>query len=121
MAGGADTAAVEPAMVGGRALLAQVLKGVTGRDLPALVDAHKVKIGSGVVLLIADADGKAAVAAGVTDDLTDSLSAVDIVKIVVEKLGGKGGGGRADMAQGGAKSVETAEAAIAAIKTHMEG
>ena len=121
MSGSADTAAAVPVMVGGRALLAQVLQGVTGRDLPALVDFHKVKIGSGVVLLIADADGKAAVAAGVTDDLTDSLSAVDIVKIVVEKLGGKGGGGRADMAQGGAKSVETAEAAIAAIKTHMEG
>ena len=121
MSGGADTAAAVPVMVGGRALLAQVLQGVTGRDLPALVDFYKVKIGSGVVLLIADADGKAAVAAGVTDDLTDSLSAVDIVKIVVEKLGGKGGGGRADMAQGGAKSVETAEAAIAAIKTHMEG
>ena len=121
MSGGADTAAAVPVMVGGRALLAQVLQGVTGRDLPALVDFYKVKIGSGVVLLIADADGKAAVAAGVTDDLTDSLSAVDIVKIVVEKLGGKGGGGRADMAQGGAKSVETAEVAIAAIKTLMEG
>jgi alanyl-tRNA synthetase len=121
MSGGADTAAAVPVMVGGRALLAQVLQGVTGRDLPALVDFYKVKIGSGVVLLIADADGKAAVAAGVTDDLTDSLSAVDIVKIVVKKLGGKGGGGRADMAQGGAKSVETAEVAIAAIKTLMEG
>ena len=121
MSGGADTAAAVPVMVGGRALLAQVLQGVTGRDLPALVDFYKVKIGSGVVLLIADADGKAAVAVGVTDDLTDSLSAVDIVKIVVKKLGGKGGGGRADMAQGGAKSVETAEVAIAAIKTLMEG
>ena len=121
MSGGADTAAVEPVMVGGKALLAQVLQGVTGRDLPALVDAHKAKIGSGAVLLIADADGKAAVAAGVTDDLTANLSAVDIVKIAVAELGGKGGGGRADMAQGGAKSVELAEAAIAAVKTFMEG
>ena len=121
MSGGADTAAVEPVMVGGRALLAQVLQGVTGRDLPALVDAHKAKIGSGAVLLIADADGKAAVAAGVTDDLTANLSAVDIVKIAVAELGGKGGGGRADMAQGGAKTVELAEAAIAAVKTLMEG
>ena len=121
MSGGADTAAVEPVMVGGKALLAQVLQGVTSRDLPALVDAHKAKIGSGAVLLIADADGKAAVAAGVTDDLTANLSAVDIVKIAVAELGGKGGGGRADMAQGGAKSVELAEAAIAAVKTLMEG
>ena len=121
MSGGADTAAVEPVIVGGKALLTQVLQGVTGRDLPALVDAHKAKIGSGAVLLIADADGKAAVAAGVTDDLTANLSAVDIVKIAVAELGGKGGGGRADMAQGGAKSVELAEAAIAAGKTLMEG
>jgi len=121
MSGGADTAALEPVIVGGKALLTQVLQGVTGRDLPALVDAHKAKIGSGAVLLIADADGKAAVAAGVTDDLTANLSAVDIVKIAVAELGGKGGGGRADMAQGGAKSVELAEAAIAAVKTLMEG
>ena len=121
MSGGADTAAVEPVIVGGKALLTQVLQGVTGRDLPALVDAHKAKIGSGAVLLIADADGKAAVAAGVTDDLTANLSAVDIVKTAVAELGGKGGGGRADMAQGGAKSVELAEAAIAAVKTLMEG
>ena len=121
MSGGADTAAVEPVIVGGKALLAQVLQGVTGRDLPALVDAHKAKIGSGAVLLIADADGKAAVAAGVTDDLTANLSAVDIVKIAVAELGGKGGGGRADMAQGGAKTVELAEAAISAVKTLMEG
>ena len=121
MSGGADTAAVEPVIVGGKALLTQVLQGVTGRDLPALVDAHKAKIGSGAVLLIADADGKAAVAAGVTDDLTANLSAVDIVKIAVAELGGKGGGGRADMAQGGAKTVELAEAAISAVKTFMEG
>ena len=121
MSGGADTVAVEPVIVGGKALLTQVLQGVTGRDLPALVDAHKAKIGSGAVLLIANADGKAAVAAGVTDDLTANLSAVDIVKIAVAELGGKGGGGRADMAQGGAKTVELAEAAIAAVKTLMEG
>lgn len=60
------------------------------------------------------------VAAGVTDDLTVNLSAVDIVKIAVAELGGKGGGGRADMAQGGAKSIKNAEAAIAAVKSYME-
>ena len=120
MSGGSDMALNEPIIVGGKGFLAQVLQGVTGRDLPALVDAHKVKIGSGAVLLIADSDGKAAVAAGVTEDLTVNLSAVDIVKIAVAELGGKGGGGRADMAQGGAKSVKNAEAAIAAVKTYME-
>jgi alanyl-tRNA synthetase len=120
MSGGAEAAAADPISVGGKAFLAQVLQGVTGRDLPALVDAHKAKMGSGVVLLIADADGKAAVAAGVTSDLTAQISAVDIVKTVVATLGGKGGGGRADMAQGGAKSTNEASAAIAAVKTFLE-
>ena len=120
LSGGAEAKAVEPISIGGTAFLAQVLQGVTGRDLPALVDAHKAKMGSGVVLLIADAAGKAAVAAGVTGDLTEQISAVDIVKTVVETLGGKGGGGRADMAQGGAKSTEDADAAISAIKALLE-
>jgi len=120
LSGGAEAKAVEPISIGGKAFLAQVLQGVTGRDLPALVDAHKAKMGSGVVLLIADADGKAAVAAGVTGDLTEQISAVDIVKTVVATLGGKGGGGRADMAQGGAKSTEDADAAISAIKALLE-
>jgi len=120
LSGGAAAKAVEPISIGGTAFLAQVLQGVTGRDLPALVDAHKAKMGSGVVLLIADAAGKAAVAAGVTGDLTEQISAVDIVKTVVATLGGKGGGGRADMAQGGAKSTEDAEAAISAIKALLE-
>ena len=67
-----------------------------------------------MVLLIADADGKAAVAAGVTEDLTDRVSAIDLVRVAVTQLGGKGGGGRADMAQGGGKDVANADAAIAA-------
>ena len=120
LSGGAEAKAVEPISIGGKAFLAQVLQGVTGRDLPALVDAHKAKMGSGVVLLIADAAGKAAVAAGVTGDLTEQISAVDIVKTVVATLGGKGGGGRADMAQGGAKSTEDADAAISAVKALLE-
>jgi alanyl-tRNA synthetase len=120
LSGGTEAAAADPISIGGKAFLAQVLQGVTGRDLPALVDAHKAKMGSGVVLLIADTDGKAAVAAGVTGDLTEHISAVDIVKTVVEKLGGKGGGGRADMAQGGAKSTQDSDAAILAVKTLLE-
>ena len=120
LSGGTEAAATDPISIGGKAFLAQVLQGVTGRDLPALVDAHKAKMGSGVVLLIADTDGKAAVAAGVTGDLTEHISAVDIVKTVVATLGGKGGGGRADMAQGGAKSAENSDAAISAVKTLLE-
>ena len=87
---------------------------MSGRDLPALIDEHKARLESGAVLLIADADGKAAVAAGVTKDLSGDLSAVDIVRAAVAELGGKGGGGRPDMAQGGAKDTANAEAAIAA-------
>ena len=86
--------------------------GVPGRDLPALIDEHKARIESGAVLLIADADGKAAVAAGVTKDLTEDLNAVDIVRAAVAELGGKGGGGRPDMAR--AKDTSNAEGAIKA-------
>ncbi|MFK7870306.1 MAG: alanine--tRNA ligase [Roseobacter sp.] len=107
--------------IAGTAFIAQVLSGVTGRDLPALVDQFKDKLGSGAVLLIADADGKAAVAAGVTSDLSTRLSAVDMVKSAVAELGGKGGGGRPDMAQGGAKSVDNADAAIASVEKLIEG
>ena len=103
------------------ACLAQVLSGVTGRDLPPLIDEHKARLGSGAILLIADADGKVAVAAGVTDDKTGTVSAVDLVKAAVIELGGKGGGGRPDMAQGGAKDASNADAAIAAAKAVMGG
>ena len=78
-------------------------------------------MGSGVVLLITDSEGKVAVAAGVSSDLIGSISAVDIVRAAVSELGGQGGGGRADMAQGGAKSSDNTDAAIAAVKTLMEG
>ena len=98
-----------------------VLSGVSGKDLPALIDAHKDRIGSGAVLLIADTGGKAAVAAGVTEDLTARVSAVDLVKAAVAELGGKGGGGRPDMAQGGGASVENAQNALAAARAVIEG
>ncbi|SHG30276.1 alanine--tRNA ligase [Cognatishimia maritima] len=115
MAGGSgDGNAAESKEINGVKFVAQVLSGVSGRDLPALIDEHKARIESGAVLLIADADGKAAVAAGVTKDLTDTVKAPDLVRAAVAELGGKGGGGRPDLAQGGAKSVDNAEAAIKA-------
>ncbi|MDO6587182.1 alanine--tRNA ligase [Salipiger sp. 1_MG-2023] len=100
--------------IGGVKFVAQVLSGVQGKDLPPLMDEHKARLGSGAVLLIADTGGKVAVAAGVTSDLTDKLSAVTLVKAAVEALGGKGGGGRPDMAQGGAKDADKADEAIRA-------
>jgi alanyl-tRNA synthetase len=104
----------KPKEINGIAFVHQVLHGVPGKDLPMLVDEHKARLGSGAILLIAEDGGKAAVAAGVTPDLTGRVSAVDLVKAAVEALGGKGGGGRPDMAQGGAKDATHAEAAIAA-------
>ncbi|MEM6887719.1 MAG: alanine--tRNA ligase [Pseudomonadota bacterium] len=121
MAGGGATERPAQKDVDGKAFIGQVLPGVTGRDLPALIDQFKDKLGSGAVLLIAEADGKAAVAAGVTGDLTAKHSAVDLVKAAVSELGGKGGGGRPDMAQGGAKSAENAEAAFAAAEALLKG
>jgi alanyl-tRNA synthetase len=81
----------------------------------------KARIGSGAVVLIADTGGKAAVAAGVTDDCTDRLSAVDLVRAAVAELGGKGGGGRPDLAQGGGANAARADAALTAAKSLLKG
>jgi alanyl-tRNA synthetase len=116
-------AAAEPAAktIGDVPFLAQVLKGLPAKDLRGLVDAHKQKLGSGAVLLIADNDGKAAVAAGVTDDLTGRVSAVDLVRAAATALGGKGGGGRPDFAQGGGADAAKAQDAIAAVEAALAG
>ncbi|MBF9029652.1 alanine--tRNA ligase [Rhodobacterales bacterium HKCCE3408] len=121
LSGGGQAAAPAAVEVNGVPFLGQSVAGVTGKDLPGLIDAHKERIGSGVVLLIADAGGKAAVAAGVTDDLTGKVSAVDLVRAAVAALGGKGGGGRPDLAQGGGPDAGQAEAAIAAAQRVLEG
>ncbi|GGD30711.1 alanine--tRNA ligase [Sinisalibacter lacisalsi] len=117
--GGQETP--KPKDINGVPFLAQVLSGVSGKDLPPLIDAHKASMGSGAVLLIADVGGKAAVAAGVSDDLTATVSAVDLVRAAVAALGGKGGGGRPDMAQGGGADPAQAEAAIAAAEAVIAG
>ncbi|SEL89604.1 alanyl-tRNA synthetase [Roseovarius azorensis] len=122
MAGGAGQGGgIETRDVGGVKFIAQVLSGVQGRDLPPLIDEMKARLGSGAVLLIADTGGKVAVAAGVTDDLIPRLSAVDLLRAAVVPLGGKGGGGRPDMAQGGGSDMTGAEAAIAAGTKVIEG
>lgn len=122
MSGGAGQGSdVEVKEINGLKFVAQVLSGVSGKDLPALIDEHKTRIGSGAVLLIADGEGKVAVAAGVTADAVDRVSAVDLVKAAVPELGGKGGGGRPDMAQGGGKDASNAEAAIKAAEAVIGG
>jgi alanyl-tRNA synthetase len=114
MGGGAKDEGPQAKTINGIAFKAQVMQGITGKDLPAMIDEMKSVMGSGAILLIADGDGKAAVAAGVTADLVDKVSAVDLVRAAVAELGGKGGGGRPDMAQGGGKDARNADAAIAA-------
>lgn len=107
--------------INGIKFIAQVMSGISGKDLPGLIDEMKARLGSGAVLLIADTGTKPAVAAGVTADLTDRLSAVTLVKAAAEALGGKGGGGRPDMAQAGGVDIAGAEAAIAAAEAVIGG
>ncbi len=122
MAGGrGQGSGAEAKDINGIQFVSQVLSGVSGKDLPSLIDEHKARLGSGAVLLVADAGGKAAVAAGVTEDLTARISAVDMVRAAVAELGGKGGGGRPDMAQGGGKDPSRAAAAIAAVEKLLGG
>ena len=120
MGGGGDSGP-EFKEINGVKLIAQVLSGVSGKDLPGLIDEMKARVGSGAVLLIADTGAKPAVAAGVTPDLTGTLSAVTLVKVAAAALGGKGGGGRPDMAQAGGVDIAQADAAIAAVEAVLKG
>ena len=120
LAMGGKSGGPEVREVGGVKLIAQVLQGVSGKDLPALIDEMKARIGSGAVVLIADTGAKPAVAAGVTADLTARISAVTLAKAAVEALGGKGGGGRPDMAQGGGADIALADAALKAVEAALE-
>ncbi|MCI0599366.1 MAG: DHHA1 domain-containing protein, partial [Beijerinckiaceae bacterium] len=84
--------------------------------LKSLADEAKVSVGSGVVAIVGvDDDGRAGIVVGVTPDLTDRLDAVQLVRPAAIKLGGKGGGGRRDMAQAGGPQSAEADAALAAI------
>ncbi len=103
--------------IGDLNVIARTVQGVQPRDLRALVDEGKTKIGSGIVAMICVSDeGKAALAVGVTDDLTGSYSAVDLVRAGAAALGGKGGGGRPDMAQAGGPDGARAGEALDAIR-----
>ena len=114
LAMGGKSGGPEAKEINGIKFIAQVMQGVSCKDLPGLIDEMKSRLGSGAVLLIADTGAKPAVAAGVTADLTARLSAVTLVKAAAEALGGKGGGGRPDMAQAGGVDISMADQAIAA-------
>jgi alanyl-tRNA synthetase len=120
----ANGAVTEPAIraVGDIKLLARTVQGLNPKDLRGLVDDGKKQVGSGVVAIVGvTEDGKAGLAVGVTADLTKRISAVDLVKAGAEALGGKGGGGRPDMAQAGGPDGSKADAALKAIEARLAG
>jgi alanyl-tRNA synthetase len=106
-------------MVAGVKTVFRLVEGVSAKDLKSLADDAKAKIGSGVVALAAIADGKASLVVGVTDDLKERISAVDLVRLGAEALGGKGGGGRPDMAQAGGPDGAKAKDALSAIEKRL--
>jgi alanyl-tRNA synthetase len=117
--GGGGAAAAEGPLakeVAGVKFAARRLDGVPAKELKPMVDDLKRKLGSGVIALVAVENGKASLVVGVTADLTARLNSVDLVRIGAAALGGKGGGGRPDMAQAGGPDGAEAEAALAAIE-----
>lgn len=121
MGGGGSAPAAGPEDVGGIAFLGQVVDGLDPKGLRGAVDEMKQRVGSGVAALVAVNDGRASVAVGVTEDLVGRVSAVDLVKAGVAALGGQGGGGRPDMAQGGGPDGAQGAAAIEAVRGVLAG
>ena len=119
LGGGGKAEQAGPEQVAGHGFIGQVLDGVEAKSLRGLVDEAKARVGSGVVALVAVNDGRATVAVGVTDDLAGALNAVDLVRKAVEAVGGQGGGGRPDMAQGGGPDGGRAAEALAAVKAAL--
>ena len=108
--------------VGDVKLMARAVEGIEMNDLKSLADDGKKQLGSGVVAIVGvTEDGKAGVVVGVTSDLTSRYNAVELVRVASEALGGKGGGGRPDMAQAGGPDGAKADAALAAIERAMAG
>ncbi|HHY48981.1 MAG TPA: alanine--tRNA ligase, partial [Alphaproteobacteria bacterium] len=122
LGGGGGTANGVPAaeMINGIRFVGRTVEGVAAKDLRGLVDEEKKRAGSGVIALVLKGeDGKGTVAIGVTDDLTAKHSAAELVKRATAALGGQGGGGRPDMAQGGGPDGSKAEEAIAAVRAAL--
>jgi alanyl-tRNA synthetase len=116
VARGAGSATQSATLIGDIAFDGRLVDDVPGRELRSLADDLKRRIGSGVVAVVSRAEGKAALVVGVTADLTDRFDAVELVRLGAEVLGGKGGGGRADMAQAGGPHADHAESALAVVE-----
>src|SRR5579863_948299 len=121
LGGGGAAAAQADETVNGVTFSGQVIAGLDAKELRGLLDQAKQRMGSGVAAICAVNEGRAAFAVAVTDDLMGRFSAVDLVRVGVETLGGKGGGGRPDMAQGGGPDGDKAAEAIAAVRAALAG
>ncbi len=117
--GGKSSSGGELKEIGGIQFIGQVLEGIPAKELRGLADEAKKRVGSGVIAFIAVNDGKAAVLTAVTDDLKDKISAVELVKVGAAAVGGKGGGGRPDMAQAGGPDGGKAGEALKAIEGEL--
>ncbi|RZM35891.1 MAG: alanine--tRNA ligase, partial [Sphingomonas sp.] len=120
LGGGGSGEAAGLEQVGGVAFIGQVLNDFEAKGLRGAVDEAKQRLGSGIAVMVAINDGRASVAVGVTADLVASHNAVDLLKIAVATLGGQGGGGRPDMAQGGGPDGDKAAEAVAAVRAKVE-
>jgi alanyl-tRNA synthetase len=118
--GSATTADEGVRQVNGVNLIARLITGISPKELPSLIDEAKKQIGSGVIAIVAvSEEGRAGISVGVTADLTARFNAVDLVKAGAAVLGGKGGGGRPDMAQAGGPDGSKADAALKAIEAAL--
>ena len=121
LGGGGGPAAAADETISGVTFSGQVIDGLDAKELRGLLDQGKQRMGSGIAVIIAVNEGRATIAAAVTDDLVTRFSAVDLVRAGVEALGGKGGGGRPDMAQGGGPDGAKAAEGLAAVRTVLGG
>ena len=119
LGGGAGAAPAGPEQIGGVNFVGQVIEGLDPKSLRGAVDDVKGRIGSGVAMIVAVNEGRASVAVGLTADVAGSRSAVDLLRIAVAVLGGQGGGGRPDMAQGGGPDGAKAADAVAAVRAAL--
>jgi alanyl-tRNA synthetase len=120
LGGGGGAAPAGPEQIGGVNFVGQVVEGLDPKGLRGAVDEIKTRIGSGVAMIVAVNDGRASVAVGVSDDLVATHGAVDLLRAAVAVLGGQGGGGRPDMAQGGGPDGDKAADAVAAVRAALE-
>ncbi len=120
LGGGGGAAPAGPEQVGGVNFAGQVVDGLDPKGLRGAVDDVKARIGSGIAMIVAVNDGRASVAVGISDDLATSHNAVDLLRVAVAALGGQGGGGRPDMAQGGGPDGDKATEAVAAVRAALQ-